>query len=60
MSTTGTTPAGGPASAVKKVAVVGGGTMGSGIAQTFATAGFDVELVDVKPEFVERALGAIR
>src|SRR6185369_1537907 len=31
---------------VKKVAVVGGGTMGNGIAQVFATAGFDVELVD--------------
>jgi 3-hydroxybutyryl-CoA dehydrogenase len=59
MTTTGTKPAGGPAGAVKKVAVVGGGTMGSGIAQTFATAGFDVELVDVKPEFVERALSAI-
>ena len=33
--------------------------MGNGIAQIFATAGFEVELVDVKPEFVERALGAI-
>jgi 3-hydroxybutyryl-CoA dehydrogenase len=52
-------PGGGPAAAVKKVAVVGGGTMGNGIAQTFATAGFEVELVDVKQEFVERALGAI-
>jgi 3-hydroxybutyryl-CoA dehydrogenase len=36
---------------------VGGGTMGNGIAQVFATAGFDVALVDAKPEFVERALG---
>ena len=44
---------------VKKVAVVGGGTMGNGIAQTFATSGFEVELVDVRPEAVERALGAI-
>jgi len=44
---------------VKKVAVVGGGTMGNGIAQTFATSGFEVELVDVEPERVERALGAI-
>jgi 3-hydroxybutyryl-CoA dehydrogenase len=44
---------------VKKVAVLGGGTMGNGIAQVFATAGFDVELVDAKPEFVERALGTI-
>jgi 3-hydroxybutyryl-CoA dehydrogenase len=41
---------------VKKVAVVGGGTMGNGIAQVFASSGFDVELVDAKPEFVERAL----
>jgi 3-hydroxybutyryl-CoA dehydrogenase len=49
----------GPSAAVKKVAVVGGGTMGNGIAQTFATSGFDVELVDAKPEFVERALGTI-
>jgi len=59
MTTMSTTPGDGPAAAVKKVAVVGGGTMGNGIAQTFATAGFEVELVDVKPEFVERALGTI-
>ena len=44
---------------VKKIAVVGGGTMGNGIAQVFATSGFDVELIDAKPEFVERALGTI-
>jgi 3-hydroxybutyryl-CoA dehydrogenase len=44
---------------VKKVAVVGGGTMGNGIAQVFATSGFDVELVDAKPELVERSLGTI-
>jgi len=44
---------------VKTVGVVGGGTMGNGIAQAFATAGFDVELVDVSPEFVERALATI-
>jgi 3-hydroxybutyryl-CoA dehydrogenase len=49
----------GPSAAVKKVAVVGGGTMGNGIAQVFATSGFDVALIDMKPEFVERALGAI-
>jgi len=44
---------------VGRVAVVGGGTMGNGIAQVFATAGIDVELVDVTPERVERALGGI-
>ncbi|HKQ58574.1 MAG TPA: 3-hydroxybutyryl-CoA dehydrogenase [Candidatus Eisenbacteria bacterium] len=49
----------GPSAAVKTVGVVGGGTMGNGIAQTFATAGFDVELIDVKPEFVERALATV-
>jgi 3-hydroxybutyryl-CoA dehydrogenase len=41
---------------IKKVVVVGGGTMGNGIAQVFATSGFDVALVDAQPEFVERAL----
>jgi 3-hydroxybutyryl-CoA dehydrogenase len=51
--------AGGPSAKVSRVAVVGGGTMGNGIAQVFATSGFDVDLVDVKPEFVERALGTI-
>ncbi len=44
---------------VKKVAVIGGGTMGNGIAQVFATNGFDVELIDAKPEFVQRALATI-
>jgi 3-hydroxybutyryl-CoA dehydrogenase len=44
---------------VKKVAVVGGGTMGNGIAQVFASNGFEVQLVDAKSEFVERALGTI-
>jgi 3-hydroxybutyryl-CoA dehydrogenase len=47
------------AAMVKKIAVVGGGTMGNGIAQVFATNGIDVELVDAKPEFVQRALATI-
>jgi len=51
--------AGGPSAAVKTVGVVGGGTMGNGIAQAFATSGFDVELVDVAPQFVDRALATI-
>jgi 3-hydroxybutyryl-CoA dehydrogenase len=49
----------GPAAAVRRVAVIGGGTMGNGIAQTFATAGFDVELVDVRADFVSRAITTI-
>jgi 3-hydroxybutyryl-CoA dehydrogenase len=44
---------------VRKVAVIGAGTMGNGIAQVFAQAGFAVYLRDVKPEFVERGLSAI-
>jgi 3-hydroxybutyryl-CoA dehydrogenase len=40
---------------VKTVGVVGAGTMGSGIAQTFAQAGFDVRLVDVAQPMLDRA-----
>jgi len=55
-----TKPVGTGASAkVEKVAVIGGGTMGNGIAQVFATAGIAVELVDATSPFVERALGTI-
>jgi 3-hydroxybutyryl-CoA dehydrogenase len=49
----------GPAGAVTRVAVVGGGVMGNGIAQVFATCGFEVELVEAKPELLERALGNV-
>ncbi len=49
----------GPSAAIKRIAVVGGGVMGNGIAQVFATSEFQVELIDAKPEFVERALGAV-
>lgn len=41
---------------IKKVGVVGAGTMGSGIALACATAGYQVILNDVKMEFVENAL----
>jgi len=44
---------------IRKVAVIGAGTMGNGIAQVFAQAGFDVYLRDVKKEFVERGLANI-
>lgn len=32
---------------MKNIAVIGGGTMGNGIAQVFATAGFNVHLIDI-------------
>src|SRR5437667_8462249 len=40
---------------ISNVAVIGAGTMGSGIAQSFAQAGFTVKLVDVAPGMLERA-----
>jgi 3-hydroxybutyryl-CoA dehydrogenase len=45
---------------VSKVAVVGAGQMGSGIAQVFAAKGWDVRLVDVEKDALERAIGVIR
>ncbi|MFQ5605215.1 MAG: 3-hydroxybutyryl-CoA dehydrogenase [bacterium] len=45
---------------IKQVAVVGAGAMGNGIAHVFALAGFEVSLIDIKPEYVERALATIQ
>jgi len=39
---------------IRKVAVLGAGTMGSGIAQVCATAGYEVWVRDIKEEFIER------
>jgi 3-hydroxybutyryl-CoA dehydrogenase len=44
---------------IKTVAVIGAGTMGNGIAQVFARAGFSVRLADVAPPMLDRARGAI-
>jgi 3-hydroxybutyryl-CoA dehydrogenase len=44
---------------IKIVGVVGAGTMGSGIAQVFAQAGFEVRLVDVAQPMLDRAHGSI-
>ncbi len=45
---------------MSRVAVVGAGTMGNGIAHVFAQHGWDTALIDVAPGLVERALGVIR
>jgi 3-hydroxybutyryl-CoA dehydrogenase len=45
--------------AVKKVAVIGAGTMGNGIAQVFAHNAFPVTMIDIKDEFLERGVAAI-
>src|SRR5215212_10648190 len=44
---------------IEKVAVVGAGTMGPGMAATFARNGFDTALYDVKPEQLDKARGTI-
>jgi len=41
---------------IKKIGVVGAGTMGSGIAQVAATSGFEVILQDISEEQLNRAL----
>ncbi len=44
---------------IKLVCVVGAGTMGHGIAQSFAQSGFSVRLVDISDEFVKRGVARI-
>ena len=44
---------------IKKIAVIGGGTMGNGIAHVFAMKGFEVNLVEMKEELADKALATI-
>ncbi len=44
---------------IKKVAVIGAGTMGNGIAHVFAQNGFKVQLCDVAQEYLNKALATI-
>jgi 3-hydroxybutyryl-CoA dehydrogenase len=44
---------------VRRVAVLGAGTMGHGIAQAAAAAGYEVVLRDVEESFVERGLRSV-
>jgi len=45
---------------IQKIGVVGAGTMGNGIAQVFASAGYEVLMRDIKEEFVARGLSTIK
>lgn len=45
---------------VQKIAVLGSGTMGHGIAETFALSGFDVMLYDINMEILNNSLEKIR
>ena len=49
-----------PARTVEQAAIIGAGTMGTGIATCFANAGIPVRLMDSDGHALERALGAIR
>ena len=49
-----------PTIEVKKVAIVGAGTMGGGIGMAFANAGIPVTLLEVKQEALDRGLDTIR
>lgn len=44
---------------IKKIGVVGAGTMGTGIAQVAAVAGFDVLLHDVEESLLEKSLARV-
>src|SRR5688572_19180960 len=43
-----------------RVAVIGAGTMGNGIAHVFAQFGYNVTMIDISPEALERAMNVIR
>ncbi|VFB03153.1 3-hydroxybutyryl-CoA dehydrogenase [Chryseobacterium taihuense] len=44
---------------IKNIVVIGAGTMGNGIAHTFAQSGFSVNLVDVSQDALDRGLKTI-
>jgi len=45
---------------ISKVAVIGGGTMGNGIAHVFAQNGYDTTLVETKKEYLDRAMAFVK
>jgi 3-hydroxybutyryl-CoA dehydrogenase len=44
---------------ISAIAVIGAGTMGSGIAGEFARAGYDVRLVDLRDDLLQRGLSVL-
>jgi 3-hydroxybutyryl-CoA dehydrogenase len=44
---------------IQKIAVIGGGTMGNGIAHTFAQFDYKVVLIDLKQELLDKAISTI-
>ena len=44
---------------IEKIAVLGAGQMGNGITQVAACAGYEVTMIDIKQEFVDKGIGTI-
>jgi 3-hydroxybutyryl-CoA dehydrogenase len=44
---------------MEKIAVIGAGTMGNGIAHTFAQSGFKVNLIDISKDALDKAIATI-
>jgi 3-hydroxybutyryl-CoA dehydrogenase len=44
---------------IQTVTVIGAGTMGNGICHVFAQSGFDVRMMDVKQDALDKALATI-
>ena len=53
-------PADTPVREVKKLAAIGAGTMGGGIAMNFLNAGIPVVMLEMKQEALDRGVGVIR
>lgn len=49
-----------PLRPIRKVAVIGAGTMGGGIAMNYANAGIPVQMLELKQEALDRGLGTIQ
>ena len=53
-------PKGAPVRDIKKVAIIGGGTMGGGIAMCFANVGIPVVMLEINDDALQRGMGIIR
>lgn len=45
---------------IKKIGVIGAGTMGNGIAQTFASYGYEVQMIDIDQKFLDNGMATIK
>jgi len=45
---------------MQRIGVIGGGTMGNGIAHVFSQSGYDVTLVDIRQDILDGTIGAIK